>query len=552
VSQPLAVKEVTIHPPTATPVVSGTVAQEPKVGVRPPALVGLSTAQAVDGSSDPDPVAKKKKPKKKKKTAAAEVGSVDSESPEAVDGPKPVAVPSVAPVLTPEERRAKLETLTAEDKLSLAAEWGPGVDAQKFETVMRSDQRYQYFRQLTPDERAFVSLKQIEKRQKPPAADVAKHALQQRLRSLATIIPADLAHLEETWGMPRSAPQFKAAMSKEESYQMFRQLPRELRTIVSATRIKKGTLLDEAELIAARAKREEIRQAEAEALAAEQALAKNQVKLAASKAAFEKTAKELRIRIAARVKAEIPDFVWEEEFDKSVEATRGKVAQGALAAKQGKQVSDKWDSAIDEAKKVRDVTAAAANFARLHPSTLNEIKTDVLADTTQTVTDFVERARTALSAQRNPTDLETWKSWMQLTMYPKYKSLGAQEGFAVHFTVAANSLSLPALVTDATTPAQLLNSLFRAPSGEKMDEAHVSLETGITDAEGRPKNPHKYWRDGPTEYELYFGKGADRSPRWGADTDEADVKAALDAAMKEAYDALLERAEHVLERAGRL
>lgn len=554
-SQPLAVKDVTTQPSTAKPAVTGEAQEEPKGGVRPPALVGLSTAQGVDGSAAADQAKKKKKPKKKK-AASAQVGSVDSSAIGAVDTndeATPVAVHVAAPALTPEQRRAKLNTLTAEDKLALAAEWGPGVDAQKFETVMRSDERYQYFVLLSPAERAFVSLKQIEKRQKPPAADVAKHALEQRLRSLATVLPADHAHLEQAWGMPRSAPQFKAAVSKEESYQMFRKLPPALRTVVSATRIKKGTPLEEAELEAAHRKKAEIEKAEAEALAAEQALAKDKVKLAASKATFEKSAKELRDRIAARVAAEIPDFVWADEFEESVKAGRGKVAAGAAATRQAKQVSDRWDSAIDEAKKVRDVTAAAANFARLYPSTLDEIKTDVLADASQTVGDFNVRAAAALSAQRNPADLETWKSWMQLTMYPKYKSLQDRADFAVHFTVAANSLSLPALVTDATTPAGLLDSLFRAPSGEKMDEAHVSLETGITDAEGRPKNPHKYWRDGATEYELYFGKGADRTARWNPDTtDEADVRAALDAAMQEAYDALLERAEHVLERAGRL
>jgi hypothetical protein len=201
---------------------------------------------------------------------------------------------------------------------------------------------------------------------------------------------------------------------------------------------------------------------------------------------------------------------------------------------------------------VRDVKAAVASFERLAPWKLNEIKDDVLADTSQTAADFILRARAALAEQRNPSDIEKWKSWLLLTMYPNYKKLDAREGFGVHFTVAANSLTLPTLVTAATTAAQLLNSLFRAPSGEKMDEAHVSLETGVTDRDGSPKNPHKYWNDGPNGYELYFGKGLDRTARWGADKEEGDIKNALDAAMKEAYDALLERAGYVLAQAGRL
>jgi hypothetical protein len=550
VSSPLAVKEVTTQTPTPAPVSAEKAGDEPKVGVPQPALVGLSTVQAQPG-------AKKKRPSQKQRkkaggVAPVQVGAVEGGSDEGgSDEPEAVPVPTVVPVLSPEERRTKVATLTPDDQIALAADWGLTVESEKFITVMRSEQRYQYFLLLSSDERAFVTTKQIEKRLKPPAVEVAKHALQQRLLTLATITTADYAHLEATWGMPRSAPQFKAAMSQESSYQMFCKVPAALRTIVSGKRIKKGTLLDADEVIAARAKKAEIQKAEAEALAAEQALAKNTKKLAASKATFEMAATALRLRIAARVTAEIPDFVWEEEFAKSVGAGRGKVAQGALAPRQGKQVGDHWDSAIDEAKKVRDVNAAVGSFDRLAPWTLKEIKDDVLADTSQTSADFIVKARAALSAQRNPSDIDKWKSWMQLTMYPKYKKLKAQEGFAVHFTVAANSLTLPALVTPATTAAQLLNSLFRAPSGEKMDEAHVSVETGIYDGD-TPKNPHKYWRDGATEYELYFGKGLDRTARWGPDKEERDIKNALDAAMKEAYDALLERAEYVLAQAGRL
>jgi hypothetical protein len=541
VSSPLAVKQPVMPTPALESESSKKAGGEPEAPARPLALAGLSTTTEL-APSDGAPAAKKK-PKKKKspKTAPAGVqGAVAAE-------PEPEK-----PALSPAQRRENLATLTPEDLAELAAEWGSGVTPEKFIVATRSNERYQFFRKLSDEERAFIADKQIINRKKPDAAAVKEHALQRRLLKLETVTTADYAHLETQWGMPRSAPQFKAALTKDASYQMFLEVPAELRKIVSATRVKKGTLLAPEEVVAARAKKAEIEAAEAEILRQEQALANDKNKLAASKAVFEAKATALRVRIAARVQDEIPDFVWEEEFDRSVVATRGKVATGAAAGKQEKQVADHWDSAIDEAKKKRDVDAAAAGFDRLYAATLNEIKTDVLADTSQSAADFTSRATAALSAQRNPSDINRWTSWLDLTMYPKYKKLAAQGGLSVHFTVAANSISLPASVTDATTAAQLLDSLFRAPSGQKMDEAHVSLETGVTNAAGAPKNPHKYWRDGATEYELYFDEGAGSTARWGADWEEADVKEALDAAMTEAYDALLARAAYVLTRAGRM
>lgn len=540
-SSPTAVLEKAEPTPAPAPALVEEPDDDPGVVMHAPVTTGLTAGQKKR--------AKKKAAARKGSTATpvegtAESGTATPPGAAATPPPTPAPAPAISPDAPPERR------LSPEEKAALGAQWGLAIDSEKFGQVLRSQQRLDYFQALSPEERAFATVAHIVGRKKLDAGLVAAHALEQRLLHRATVTLADYAVLEAKWQMERSAPQFKAALISEDTYQLFLSIAQKHRRIISATRIKKGTALTEAEVGKAEEKRLEIAEEERKAAAAEALLAKNAGKLATSKADFEKAATALRLRIAARVAAEIQDFVWAADFDASIATARGKVATGAAAARQASQAGDRADAAIDLAVKQRDVAASLADFARLDPATLREIKDDVLADSSQTAMDFHSRATLAMSNQRNPTEIATWVRWMQLDIYPASRTLTDREGLKVHFTISNESIGLPARVTESTTAAQLVSSLFTVrPAVAKLLEAHVSLETGVSAPTGEFKNPHKYWGDGAAEHELYFSPG--HTPRWEAPLDEAQVRNALNEAMTEVRAQLLARAAVVLAQDGR-
>jgi hypothetical protein len=94
---------------------------------------------------------------------------------------------------------------------------------------------------------------------------------------------------------------------------------------------------------------------------------------------------------------------------------------------------------------------------------------------------------------------------------------------------------------------------MRAPSNLKMKQAHVSMETGVTDSSGGFKNPHLYWR-GPGRYEMkYSDDGVPGYARWDDnDIDEDGVVEALNAAMAEIKARITGDAQRVIDKAGDL
>jgi hypothetical protein len=381
---------------------------------------------------------------------------------------------------------------------------------------------------------------------------------EERLENLATLTPDDKINLLASWKLAPDDSRQKFIFQTQESYVYFRDLDDDVRPVVSGQAIKKQRPMSPEEVEKAKAAKAKIEKEVAEKLAKEQAAEQAKKAHDAKKQTFADNREELRKRIAARLVAEkLDDFVWAEDFEKEAAVKASIIEKNPTAdvKKQSNALDKEFNSRVDQEKKRREVEKAATNaaYAKLNKTKLGEIKTAVLADASLTAADFDSRCVEALRAQRNPTALATWIKWLKLQMYPKMEALGDQHGYKMHFSLDEESLSMPAIVTDTTTAAQLVDLIMRAPSNLKMKQAHVSMETGVTDSSGGFKNPHLYWR-GPGRYEMkYSDDGVPGYARWDDnDIDEDGVVEALNAAMAEIKARITGDAQRVIDKAGDL
>jgi hypothetical protein len=221
-------------------------------------------------------------------------------------------------------------------------------------------------------------------------------------------------------------------------------------------------------------------------------------------------------------------------------------------ANQGK----KFDAAarqnvVRERKRRAIEDAAKTEFAKLRHVEMVDVKEQIMKDDNKTIDDFRALASLKLTTQRNPTDLKVWARWMKLKLFDKsvtpFERMSQRMGWDTHISVDLDALQLPPIVTDATTPEQLVNGLFIA-SGEKFNRIHVSLETGYSSGPDSLKLPHLYWdgTGGSTLYELKSGNIF----RWNTDDTVADIKGALDAAYTEMVERLKLRAKAIIDKGG--
>ena len=381
---------------------------------------------------------------------------------------------------------------------------------------------------------------------------------EERLANVATLTAEDKLKLLTAWKIAPNDTRQKFIFQTQASYIYFSNLSDEARLFVNGQGIKKQRPMSPEDIVKAKADKARVEQEAAEKLAQEQAAEQARQAHDAKKKTFADNRAELKKRIAARLVAEkLDDFIWADDFEKQADAKASIIEKNPTAdvKKQTNALDKEFTSRIDKEKKTREVTELAKNKAydKLNRDTLAKIKDAVINDASLAATEFDTRCVQALRDQRNPTDPKTWIKWLKLQMYPAMETLSDQDGFKMHFSLDEESLTMPGIITDTTTAVQLVDQIMRAPSGLKLKEAHVSLESGVRSSDGKYKNPHLYWR-GPGRYELnYSDQGSAGNRRWDENLiDQAGVVKALDAAMAEIKARITADAQKVLDKAGDL
>ncbi len=439
-------------------------------------------------------------------------------------------------------RRARFDTLSAEDRAALAVEWDIPTDDPRFAAAVKTQQSYQFVRDLPPHNRRAADPDVITK------AKVLKPAEWATLRRqrLATMTDDDKTQVATSWNLPPDDKRAMGALAAEDKYQYFRALTDDQRRYVSMGAFKKGKVPSEAEI--EQAKKEVAKKEKEEAA---------RLRREAGALQWSEFQKTLRERVRIRVEAELPEFAWQPLVDGVLAGIDKKIVTSPDINIGGQiKAADKdIDTQLDREAKRRAVEAAA-KVAPAKLRTTLMIKKDVLADDNLTLGDFNDRVAKAWHDQRNPTKVEKWATWLDLTLYRRgavkpfeqLSEAGAPK-LGAHFSLDEKSLSLP-VVDDTTTPDELLDQLFDATKRAKRECVHVSLETGVEESPDVLKLPHRYWSKIGTAgtYELRFGSPS--KVRWKPTHTEATVKTALDAAYAEMLTILRARARKVLDNGG--
>lgn len=502
-------------------------------------------------------------------------------------------------------RRQHQATLKPDDIDELTTDWGLTTQPQKAKAVFGAESSYQFFRGLSSEQRALVEVDHITAAQ--PLEELVWRQL--RMRSVLTMNEQDRNDVAVDLGLAVSSNAFKAVMSSDSARAFFVGLAPENRKVVTPEMIKtakepsggwqelrwrsRSTMTDDdksdyvdkfdiadatwnaamesdknfaklhkitaddrkyvkAEDLApngnfAKKKDERVRQYNNNA---KKRLAEKKRKLNAEE--WKKIVATTRGGVEAD-SADLAGYKWETEFA----STEQSYAQGLTNPELNvKNQGTKFDAAakqnvVRERKRRAIEDAAKTEFAKLRHVDVLDAKAAIMKDDVKTIDDFRALASLKLATQRNPTDLKVWARWMKLKLFDKsvtpFERMSQRLGWDTHISVDLDALQLPPVVTDATTPEELLDGLFIA-TGEKFNRIHVSLETGYSSGPDTLKLPHLYW-DGTGGSDLYELKSANIY-RWHGTASVADVKGALDAAYTEMLDRLKARAKAIIDKGG--
>jgi hypothetical protein len=502
-------------------------------------------------------------------------------------------------------RRQHQPTLTPEDIGELTTDWGLTTQPEKAKAVFGAESSYQFFRGLSPDQRSLLEVEHITAAQ-PVEESVWR---QLRMRSVLTMNEQDKKDVAADLGLTVTSNVFKAIMTSDAAHQFYLALAPENRKVATAEMIKTRTepsggwqelrwrslstmtqddrvaYVDTFDIadgtwtaamagdknfaklhkIAA----DDRKYVKAEDLAASGNFAKNrdlrvtQYNKNAKKRVDEKKRKlnaEEWKKIVATTRsgvqadsADLVDYKWETEFTSTEQSHATALTNPDMnVTNQGK----KFDAAarqnvVRERKRRAIEDTAKTEFAKLRHVDMVDVKAQIMKDDTKTIDDFRTLASLKLAAQRNPTDLKVWARWMKLKLFDKsvtpFERMSQRLEWDTHISVDMDALQIPPIVTDATTPEQLLDGLFIA-TGDKFNRIHVSLETGYSSGPDTLKLPHLYWNGtgGSNLYELKSGNYF----RWNTNHTVADIKGALDDAYTEMVERLKVRAKAIIDKGG--
>lgn len=504
-----------------------------------------------------------------------------------------------------ELRRQHQATLKPEDVDELTTDWGLATQPQKAKAVFGAEPSYQFFRGLSPDQRNLVEVEHVTAAQ--PLEESTWRQL--RMRSVLTMNEQDKKEVAADLGLTITSNAFKAIMTSDTAYKFFLGLAPENRKVATPEMIKTATepsggwqklrwnsrstmteedkraYVDTFDIADATwnaamesdknfAKLHKIAAADrkyvkAEDLAANGNFAKNkelrvrQYANNAKKRAADKKRKlnaEEWKKIVAITRsgveadsADLADYEWETEFTSTEQSYAEALTNPEMnVANQGKKFDAAARQNVVRERKRRAIEDAAKNeFAKLRHVDMVDAKEQIMKDDTKTVEDFRALALLKLTAQRNPTDLKMWARWMKLKLFDKsvtpFERMSKRLGWDTHISVDLDALQLPPVVTDATTPEELLDGLFIA-TGEKFNRIHVTLETGYSSGPDTLKLPHLYWK-GTGGSDLYELK-SEGYLRWNTNHTVLDVKGALNEAYTEMVERLKLRAKAIIDKGG--
>lgn len=444
-----------------------------------------------------------------------------------------------------EVRRERLDTLNDADREYFAKHWQVKDDA--FEAATASQKSYEYVRKLVAENRRAATPEQIRNAEFLTPEQWHDH----RLKRCETLSDTDKDELSDKWGVVKASRQFNFAMANQRQYDFIRGLPAELVRHLPSRGLKENA---PDELLAttrkkAVAKWEEV--AEQEQSAAAKVAADNRRRDGLVE--WDQLRGQLQKEVGERVTATMPGFSWQKRFDEIIGSADAKI-QKDNAINIGNQINTVRGYVtryLDDEQKRRDVEQSIKKYPNLQPATVREIKEAVLTNHKLGAGEFDSRANQARQKQRNPEQAREWARLLRLVLYhtsspQPFEPLTQREGLGVHMSVGLDGITVP-VVTDATTPDQLLDALFGTV--RKNFRLHVTLETGVEGGADQLKLPHRYWNGSrAAEYELRYKVGDDHFVRWGSRFDEARIKKALDAAYAEMHDTLRARAKTALDR----
>ncbi len=385
-----------------------------------------------------------------------------------------------------ERRRARVDLLTDDDKLVVAARWGMDPKHSNVARALTSQADWTFALTLTADEMTFISGAKWKKRTAPSADEIAalkKARLEEEAKAKA---------LQEKKDRDEAAAKKRA--EGEATWKQHRE------TVMANLKARLAT--------------------EAPGLAPE--TIQKLLDETGDKIAGNKT-----INVDNQIK--LVDKSINAEIVKSKKRTDIEQLKAPYKWLKGNILRDLINTIVDDPTKVVADFTTAADQARVDQRNLLHLGVDSRKS---------EWARLL--------GLKFYKAGADTP----FERLADRVGLQTHYSVDASGFNAVTALTSTSTAAQLLDAVFcLADPNLRHKRLHVSLETGTKNNKGELALPHRYWGLTASAYDYTCDNGTHNRWFGGPDGHtKAEVKQGLDDAYQELSARLLLRAQKALDQ----